>query len=451
MRWAARFLVLFLVCSGVSGAVYGQTVSEKKEIAVFNLGYHDWSIPQMALGSIDDQIRGVFINIGRFDVLGLTQRLESKDVGDFTEKIKDFKSRNVAIPERVLMGQEAFTERDWNRLVGAFLVVIPSVSFFNLEQAKDGSYKATIKTSFTIVNVDEGKSSAQFFVETGGTDKNANKAIQSAIDAIPVFLTYELRKVPEFQIKSGIVQVMGRDIIFELGRNMGIVVGDEYTIVGYRNVAGFQAKDDRGLLVVKEVQDEFSVAHLIYSSGKPQVGDQLQEVPRLGVEITPYAGALMVENYDLSFMPVVGLKAVLSRGYFQTRPVVGLELPFSSATAALAMFDIIPLNFYVGVELTNLYLGRLQIAPTAVAGVGGAYLGENARSFFATDEEYLATHVGGKVFLTMSFLYSRDRKFTIDAGFAAWLGLADALIDVDDRSYFASKVGPFINVGITFK
>ena len=80
---------------------------------------------------------------------------------------------------------------------------------------------------------------------------------------------------------------MGRDIIFELGRNMGIVVGDEYTIVGYRNVAGFQAKDDRGLLVVKEVQDEFSVAHLIYSSGKPQVGDQLQEVPRLGVEITP--------------------------------------------------------------------------------------------------------------------------------------------------------------------
>jgi len=451
MRGAARFLVLSAVIALAGQGLFGQVVSEKKEIAVFNLSYHDWSIPQGALGSIDDQIRSVFINIGRFDVIGLTQRLDSRDVTDFVEKIKDFKSRNVEIPERVLMGQEAFTERDWNRLVGAFLVVIPSVSFYNLEQLRDGSYKARIRTSFTIVNVDEGRSSAQFFVESSGQDKNANNAVQAAIGGIPGMLTFEIRKVPEFQVKSGIVQVMGRDIVFELGRNMGIMVGDEYAIIGYRNVAGFQAMDEKGLLIVKEVQEQFSVAQLIYAAGKPLVGDQLQEIPRIGIEGMLYAGAFMVDNYDISFIPMVGLKAVLSRGYFLTRPVVGVEIPLSIATAALSVFDIIPMNAYVGAELTNLYLGRLQIAPTVVVGIGGAYLGETARSFFGTDQEYFMTHVGGKAFVSASLLVSRNAKFTVDAGYAAWLGLADVLIDMADDSYFDSKAGPFVNVGVTFK
>jgi hypothetical protein len=148
---------------------------------------------------------------------------------------------------------------------------------------------------------------------------------------------------------------------------------------------------------------------------------------------------------------MVGLKAVLSRGYFLTRPVVGVEIPLSIATAALSVFDIIPMNVYVGAELTNLYLGRLQIAPTVVVGIGGAYLGETVRAFFGTDQEYFMTHVGGKAFVSASLLVSRNAKFTVDAGYAAWLGLADVLIDMADDSYFDSKAGPFVNVGVTFK
>jgi hypothetical protein len=451
MKFLTRLMVLAAVFLFIAGGLIGQTVSEKKDIAVFNLSHHDWSITQAALGSIDDQIRAVFINIGRFNVIGLEQRLGANDVTDFVEKIKDYKSRNMEIPERVLMGQEAFTERDWNRLVGAFLVVIPSVSFYNLESLRDGTYKARIKTSFTIVNVDEGRSSAQFFVETTGQDRNANNAVQAAVSGIPGMLTFEIRKVPEFQVKSGIVQIMGRDIIFELGRNMGIMVGDEYAIMGYRNIAGFQAADERGLLIVKEVQEKFTVAQLIYSAAKPQVGDQLQEIPRIGIEGMIYGGAFLVDNYDISFIPMVGLKAVLARGFFLTRPVLGIEIPLSIATAALAVFDIVPMNVFIGAELTNLYLGRLQIAPTVVVGVGGAYLGENARAFFGTDQEYFMTHVGGKAFISTSILVSRNAKFTVDAGYAAWLGLADVLIDFDDNSYFDTKVGPFVNVGVTFK
>jgi hypothetical protein len=264
-------------------------------------------------------------------------------------------------------------------------------------------------------------------------------------------LTFRIRKVEEFQIKSGIVQVMGRDVIFELGKNMGILIGDEYSILGYRTVAGFQAIDERGLFIVNEVQDQFSVAQVIYTDGRPQVGDQLREIPRIGIETMLYGGAMFTDNYDISFIPLVGIKAVASRGFFSTRPVIGAEIPLSIATAALALFDIIPMNVYVGAELTNLYLGRIQMAPTLVVGVGGAYLGETARSFFRTDQEYFMTHVGGKAFLSLSALVSRDTKITVDAGYAVWLGLAEALIDIDDKSYFATKFGPFISVGVTLK
>jgi hypothetical protein len=143
---------------------------------------------------------------------------------------------------------------------------------------------------------------------------------------------------------------------------------------------------------------------------------------------------------------------VASRGFFTTRPVIGAEIPLSIATAVLAVFDIIPMNAYIGAELTNLYLGRLQIAPTLVLGVGGAYLGENAKAIFNTDQDFFMTHVGGKAFMSVSVLVSRNTKITVDAGYAAWLGLAEALIDsIDESSYFATKVGPFVNVGVTFK
>ena len=446
-----RWFCIIVVLLGMAIPGNAQKVSDKKEIAVFNLSYYDWNIPNAALGAIDEQIRAVFINMGRFNVVGLTQRLGVKDVNAFIEKIKDFKSRNVQIPEKVLMGQEAFTEADWNRLVGAFLVVIPSVSYFNLERLRDGSYKASIQTSFTILNVEKLQTTAQFYVETSGQDKTQNGAIKAAIDGIPLMLQFQLRKVEEFQIKSGIVQIMGSDVIFELGKNMGIMVGDEFSIVGYRQVAGFQAVDEVGLIIVKEVQDQFSVGKVIYSSRRPQVGDQIQEIPRIGFEGMLYGGAFLVDNYELSFIPQLGLKVVASRGFFSTRPVVGAEIPLSIATAALSLFDIIPMNAYIGAEITNLYLGRVQVAPTLVVGVGGAYLGETARAFFKTDQQFFMTHVGGKAFLTLSALVSRDTKITVDAGYALWLGLAEALIDVDDKSYFATKVGPFVNVGVTFK
>ena len=70
-----------------------QEVSEKKEIAIFRLSYYDWNIPGGALGSIDEEMKSVFINLGRFDVIGLSFRPAETDANEFIGKIREYKQR----------------------------------------------------------------------------------------------------------------------------------------------------------------------------------------------------------------------------------------------------------------------------------------------------------------------------------------------------------------------
>ena len=104
------------------------------------------------------------------------------------------------------------------------------------------------------------------------------RAIKEALDAIPMQLTFEVRKIPEFQLKTGIIEVRGSEIIIELGRDLGLKTGDEYVIVSSEILqAGRALSREQGLVVIKEVSDEVSVAKIIYARPRPQIGDQLQE------------------------------------------------------------------------------------------------------------------------------------------------------------------------------
>ena len=156
-------LSLFVITS-----ISAQVVSERKEIAVFKLSYYRFDIPNAVLGGIDEEIRSVFINLGRFDVVGLTQRLEEGDLNEFIDKIKLYKEEQVEIPEEVQMGKEFFTKADFDGLFGSFIVVVPAVANYVVARLDTGEYQVNIKTSFTFVNVEEGRTFAQAFVDTDG-------------------------------------------------------------------------------------------------------------------------------------------------------------------------------------------------------------------------------------------------------------------------------------------
>ena len=416
-----RLRSLFLVIAAVTAlgpASWCQDVSTKKEIAVFNLGYYRWTIPPGALGSIDEQIRGVFVNLGRFDVIGMSYRLDSDDVGSFIASIRQFKTETTEIPEQVQMGREYFTQEDMNRLVSSFIVVIPSVADFITDVAKDGKFTTEIRTSFTFVNVETQESFAQFFVNTSGRADTPARATREAVDGIPGQLTYEIRKVSEFQLRTGILEVHGRDVLIEFGSDMGVKKGDEYLIVAARVLkSGRQLNDEKGLLIVREVKEEVSTARVLYSDGAPQEGDQLQELPRAGSEVTAYARVIAVQPFGTpSFVlpTLAGLRASLSRGFYALRPFVSIELPLHMLGNASyqAGYGGIPLNLSLGGEY-NLYLGRLQIVPLASLGLGGSIpLREGGTFQF--------THFGGSAGLAITYLFSRDWKVAFEAGYLGW-------------------------------
>ena len=437
---AILLLVLLLVAVPLAVA---QQVSQKKDIAVFKLSYYQWDIPDSVLGGIDEEIRGVFVNIGRFNVLGMTQRLEPGDLAGFIAKIKAYKEERVEMPEAVQMGREFFTQADFDRLVGSFIVVVPAVANYVLEVEKDGEFHVALKTSFSFINVEKGTTFAQAFVDTDGTEKSPDAAAKSAIDAIPFQLTYEVRKIPEFQLKTGVLEVQGSEVILELGRDMGIKVGDEFVLVASRVLqSGKTLTTENGLLVIKEVSDEVSVGKVLYAKPKPQEGDQLREFPLLGVETTPYLHVASGLLFDRPMTALIGLKQSVSRGFYGVRPVFGLEVPLIANLLAG-----IPLNLYGGVEYM-MYLGRLSVAPMAAAGIGGAYL------WYADvpkDEKFALTYVGGQVGLTVSYLFSKKFRLALDAGYLLWFSLVPTKYFFEAEYLFPDYDGLFVGAGLTIK
>jgi hypothetical protein len=445
-----RLFAVLLILTVAVCALSAQEISEKQDIAVFSLSYADWSIPSGALGLVDQSIQNVFIDLGRFNIYGMTYRLQGNDIQTFIDQIKKYKEENIEIPEEVRTGEATFTEADFNKLVGSFIVVIPVMSYYDV-QADGGEYDAEIQTSFTFVDVQAGTAMASFQIDTVGSGDSAKEAVKGAVDAIPMQLQFQIRSIPAFQLKTGIIDRDGRDFIIEFGTNMGVKVGDEYAIVENRVLSsGRQVSDETGLLIIKNVSSDVSSAQAIYSKGKPNIGDQLREIPRYGFDALVYGHYLPVEDNtgtdaEEKDRIVLGLRAVMTRGFFGIRPVAGVEVPLGDA-----FWFWFPVTSYVGVE-ANWMLGRLSLNPSAVVGVG-ALVPITADDL---DDADIIGSFGGTAQVALNYLVSRDIKITAYGGYSMYIGLIDDWVlnnmiggAVTNPTAYS---GIFAGAGVTFK
>jgi hypothetical protein len=207
---------------------------------------------------------------------------------------------------------------------------------------------------------------------------------------------------------------------------------------------GHETTDETGLMVVKEVREGFSLATLLYSTPKPVLGDQLQEVPRLGVDVTFY-GNILQSPADNTF--VAGLKGTGSRGFYRVRPLVGLEIPFIGTVFGV----FLPANMYLGAEW-NWYLGRLKVHPSFGVGIGGGVPTVESEHL----EDFYMTHFGGQVKFTTSYLVNRDMMLFFDIGYAQWVGIAEDTLGsgsggLIELPFFDGYGGILLGAGITFK
>ena len=393
------WLILWVVAGGA--ALAAQQISEKQDLSLFKLNYYGAPVYQpqnvkitahygnssvtvelkgsgkidvdglfqQTIGAVDGAIQKVFVDLGRFNIISMPQRLTSDDVGSFIQAIKDFKEKTLVIPDAVSFGTQAFTEADFNRLTGSFIIVIPSVTFYDVvyvDKKKDQHYQANVSVAFSFVDAKNNKQLAQVNLDLAGSDPDsAASALKSAVDSMGSQLTFEIRKIQAFQIASGITQILRGDVVLEFGKNMGLQIGDEYNITRPEQIGGYAEETPTGLLIIKEVREKVSIAQVIYADPAPQIGDQLREAPRIGVDLSLYGSGMFNFPFDFSGV-ALGVRATPSRGFFALRPIVDIGVVLGSGVS-IGPNGEFPLSGMIGAEY-NLYLGRFKIAPNVLVG-----------------------------------------------------------------------------------
>ena len=437
-----KYLISFLCSLVLITSVSAQDVSEKKEIAVFSLSYSDWSIPTGALAIVDQQVIEVLTGIGRFEVKGLEFRLKAEDVNEFIGMIKDINEANMTVDERFRLGEAVFTEADFEELVGSFIIVIPALTFYDVvvEDTGDGlSWEVELQTSFSFILVSDSTAIANFTIDTFGIGETQREATLDAAEAISGQLEYELKNIAEFQLKSGIIEVLPGDrVIIELGSDMGLARGDEFSIVTTKTLdSGRVYTEKTGLLVISDVKKEVSFGRILYSKNSVSPGDQLVEVPRLGWDLSPY-GSLIIGIDDGSISGgLIGVKSVLSRGVYDVRPFFGVEVPLI-ATSTGSSWPGLPASVYVGGELMW-FFRRLQVEPSIALGATGLIPLNDSDSF-------LVTHFGGKAGLNVNWMLTDSMRLFINGGYTHWFAVNQAAFPS-----VSAYGGIFAGLGVTFK
>lgn len=435
-------LALVFIAASVLGAQ--PLVSEKQEVAVFALGYYGWNIPPQALASIDGEIQKVFADLGRFTVLGVSQRLSSGGLDQFIQAIRQAKQANFVMPEKYQFGEAFLTQAEFNKLIGAFIVVAPVVVEFNsFYDSKALQFETNIKTNVAFIDVGAGGSLlAMKTLRTSGTDKQSqNKSISSAISSIPSQLEYEVRSIPEFQISTRVLASEGQTVRFQLGQNMGIKKGEEYAIVQRRTVEGFDDSKEVGLIVVKEVGREVSTGQVLYCSIPLAKDTQMKEIPRQGVDFDLYLHSL--GGSSATFLP--GIKATASRGFYSFRPFMAVQIPLGLMDNFLYSsyygwyLQLIPVNLLFGGEMV-LNMGRLSLTPSAAVGLSYIHV---TSSWANSDTDFLS-HLGAQVSGRVAYLFNRNTRAFVEVGYETWLAVSNLW---NNESYGGLVVG----AGITFK
>lgn len=399
----------------------GQQVSEKQDLTIFDISFYGPNIDRRVVEGVDARIRQVFVNLGRFNVIGLTYRLDSVNVEDFLAKIRAAKESNTYIPIRFQTGEALFTEAEYNKLINSFILVIPQINNFSVER-RGNNFVTNVETSFSIIDARTMSAIREVVIETTGTNRSENESRREAVNSIAPRLQFEIRSIPQFQIRSGILEKSFGEVVFELGRNMGIQVGDEYVLLRKSTIAGFENVEETGLLIVKNVQEKFSKAVIIY--GDPQIGDPIQELPRLGVDIVPYAtlgfrtlmkaGSLSSNQVSTQVINL-GIKGIVSQGVFDVRPTFAIE--YTQSDLGFLGFFFIPFNIWVGADYT-LYLNRITLNPGVMVGATGIFF-----IWDDSDDPLTYSHFGAQARMNASLLLGRDFKLGGTLGARFMLGI----------------------------
>jgi len=406
--------------------LYADTMYAAKNIVIFSTYISDISSPTAGMNTslklLEKQVYKVFQGLSGFDVRLMDYSLAYQDLMLFLNQVKAYAADSQEISSPVEIGEQVFSGQDFSQIVNSHLVVIPILTSYNIEEVKNkempSKYKAFISITYTIVDVIKGTVISNIVLESIGYDEDSDRALDDAIEDIPIQLTYEVRNLDIFSLVDRIVEIIDPDVVIKLGKEKGVTVGDEYAILSSdaESIAGQTENKESGLIIIHDIEEKVSVGKVIYADKPLIIGTPVKEISRLGLTIVPY---MHIEiNFEKSLIyGFSGLKFILTKGFFAIQPVLCFEVglyPFEQLENEL------PIRAYGGLDL-NIYLGRFQL--TVMAAVGTEIL--TALSADSRVDGFDFSSVGLAAIATISYLVTRDLRLMLDLGYQAWFALND--------------------------
>lgn len=415
---------IFIVGLLSSRTVFAQDISSKRDIAIFRMSSQMYEVPEFLYAASDDAVLRCLSSLTRFRIIGLETRFEAYNLDDFIRRIQSEREKTAEIPEEVHAGKMVFTRADWEKLVSSYIVVLPIINDFELvcvsEQLVDSdddgkldtiirTYSAQSAIRFILLNMQTTQVIGDFTIENFGTAESPKKAVMASLLLFPEKLEYELRKINAFKIRSGVSKVSGDMVEFELGRNMGISVGDEFALLKNEYAHNSETERETGLMMVTHVAETTAQAKILYANEGVVFADQLSEVPRLPLEFK-FAGnvlfnTLQTQRHHVDMAAGFSITAIQTRGFYRFRPFYGLESTFSQKTLVTGL----PLRVFVGGQLGNIFIGRFQFSPEL--SFGAQMLMKHG------SEKPQFSGLNLRATLSFNFLVSRDIKVCADTGF----------------------------------
>ncbi|WP_319562787.1 hypothetical protein [Marispirochaeta sp.] len=222
--------------------------------------------------------------------------------------------------------------------------------------------------------------------------------------------------LPEQTVPGPVVlHVREREIVFSVDPAMELRVGDEmfvHSLVRENRKPG--GGQPAALVSITELYPEAGIARVVY--GKPGIDDILIPRSACGLDVQSYVGGVIHFSGALTAVP--GIRVAGTRGFSGLYPVAGLEFPV--AEGAVPGFPFFP---YVGMQLVW-NIGRLQIIPSGMAGVG-LYFPREGEDPISVD------YVGGMGEIGITWLVLDSWRVLLGIGYCTWVGRAG--LEEDDR------------------
>jgi hypothetical protein len=327
---------LTLLCVIVARLVDAAEVSEERDIAMFGISTGRISVPPDVLTYAESSIGNEFVKLKRFNVLGYeAYRLEAEDVEEFIERVRGLqaeKAKEVGTYDEKF-GTVVISGEDFDRIVGSVLIVIPTFTDYRETVTQipifsgddflyyTRSHNVNVAIDLTFLSVRTGSREEAIRLFGSGQDQDLNRATREAVDNAVSNLSFRLRQVEAFKIRSGVVRVQGDRVFFELGSDIGVRPGHEYEVLTKEEVGntGRITQIPTGLVRVRKAYPELSEAQIVYRQEPITEGDQLVEVARWGMGVVLYGGAAQLDIPDMNYSLILVGDATPADQYYSMR------------------------------------------------------------------------------------------------------------------------------------